>query len=244
MSAWENQEFPGKWPSGHACGELPSLKKYLFCYFYLHVSWPSQLKAWPNWVSGEWRNDRHPYREAGMGRLCALMEKSQQLPRNSAHVYRIRDHVGGLRRELSCPACHPGLFLLVGLGARVLPAQPLSAFLASPALALVCFPSIPPLSCQMWEWGPGSGSLEPDNGPLFWAMNPCSVSHPQKPSSRPGVVWVRGRSNWLAGQGNGLGCGEPTGVCYVNTTHNDRLSSYSPSSMSPKSLRATQGLCS
>lgn len=109
------------------------------------MSWPSQLKDWPNWVSREWRNDRHPYREAGMGRLCALMETSQQLPRNSAHLYRIRDHVGGLKRELSCPACHPGLFLLVGLGARVLPAQPLSAFLASPALALVCFPSIPPV---------------------------------------------------------------------------------------------------
>lgn len=83
-----------------------------------------------------------------------------------------------------------------------------------------------------------SGSLEPDNGPLFWVKNPCSVSHPLKPSFRPRVVWVRGRSNWLAGRGMALAV-EPTGARYISMAHDNHLSSYLLLCVS-SSLRATQ----
>lgn len=86
MSTWQNQKFPGEWLSGHACGELPSLKTINFCYFYSQVSWLEELKDRPVWVSGEWRNDRHPSREVGLDRLCTRMETHQQLPRKSAHL--------------------------------------------------------------------------------------------------------------------------------------------------------------
>lgn len=86
MSAWQNQKFPGEWLSGHAWGELSSLKTIYLCYFYSQVSWLEQLKDWPIWVSEEWRNDRHPYREVGLDRLCTRIETHQQLPRNSARL--------------------------------------------------------------------------------------------------------------------------------------------------------------
>lgn len=60
-------------------------KNYL-CYFYSQVSWLEQLKDWPIWVSEEWRNDRHPYRDVGLDRLCTRIETHQQLPRNSARL--------------------------------------------------------------------------------------------------------------------------------------------------------------